>query len=198
MPLEFRETSQTHRSLIAFAIVACVLQVALAPQISILGGRFNFMIVLAGTIALRGNPSQAAYVGFFSGLFYDLTATVPVGLMTLLLTVGSFLLASVAGTVSGGFSSASMRLMVIFAAAICVLNAIALLVLGSEGSLLASLGHALTSTALSALAAVPALAVTGGSSGSGMSFSGGRGRSATRLSPMPRGKHAKKRTRSLR
>ncbi len=197
MALEFREGAANQRILVMLGVAACLLQVGLSPQISIFGGRFNFMIVLAGTVALRGNAAQAVYVGFFSGLFYDLTAAVPVGLMTLLLTVMSFALASIAGTNASGFSGSSMRLTVAFSAAVCFLNAIALVVLGSEGSLLASLGHAVSSTALTALAMAPTLMACGGSSGSGMNFSGKTGL-GTRFSPTKRGKHAKKRTRSLR
>ena len=75
---------QRHQIVFILAVVAAVLQVALAPQISILGGRFNFMLAFALAIALRGDGAQAVYAGFFSGLFYDLTATVPIGLMALL------------------------------------------------------------------------------------------------------------------
>ncbi len=76
----------TQRSYVmpVLAIVAAVLQVALAPQVSILGGRFNFMLAFAVAVALRGDATQAVYAGFFSGLFYDLTATVPIGLMALI------------------------------------------------------------------------------------------------------------------
>lgn len=197
MALEFREPASSPRALVALGIGACVLQVALAPQFSLLGGRFNFMIVFAGVVALRGNARQAVYAGFFSGLFYDLTAAVPVGLMTLLTTVASFALATVGGSGANGFSSASVRLMAAFTAAICLVNAIGLVLLGTEGSILASIGHAVSTTALTVLASVPALMLAGGpSSSAGFTVRGGRG--GSRYSAAPRGRHAKKRARGLR
>ena len=93
---------QRHQIVFILAVVAAVLQVALAPQISILGGRFNFMLAFALAIALRGDGAQAVYAGFFSGLFYDLTATVPVGLMALLTMLASFALSSIGGAGTSG------------------------------------------------------------------------------------------------
>ena len=70
----------------AIAAIACVLlQAGLAPQISIAGGRVNFMIILVCLSVFSGDPTRAVICGFCSGLFYDLSAAVPVGVMSLLL-----------------------------------------------------------------------------------------------------------------
>ena len=171
--MDFRDSGPSQRSLVILAVVACVIQVALSPQISIFGGRFNAMLVLAGTLALTGNAPRAVYVGFFAGLFYDLTASVPVGLMTLLLTIGSFALSHV----STGFSGTSIRLFFVFSIVVCLANGIGLLLLGYEGDILISLGaHGLMSALLSCALAVPFLMVAGsGNQGRGGFTAKGKG-----------------------
>lgn len=186
--MEFRDAPASQRGLIVLAVVACVLQVSLVPQISILGGRFNAMLVLAGTFALMGNPARAVYVGFFAGLFYDLTASVPVGLMTLILMVASFALASMASAGTNGFSGTSIRLFFVYALVVCLVNGIALLVLGYEGDILLSLGsHGLVSALLSTLLAVPFLMASGGGSQGRGGFSA-KGKGGTRFKTSGSGK----------
>lgn len=188
MAMEFRDTPTGQRGLVALAVVACVLQVSLIPQISVLGGRFNAMLVLAGTFALMGNPSRAVYVGFFAGLFYDLTASVPVGLMTLVLTAASFALASIASAGTSGFSGTSLRLFFVYALVVCLVNGIGLLVLGYEGDILVSLGsHGFMSAVLSTVLAVPFLMVSGGGSQGRGGFTA-RGKGGTRFKPSGSGK----------
>ena len=163
------------------AAIAAALQVALAPQISILGGRFNFMLAFALATALKGDTSQAVYAGFFAGLFYDLTAAVPVGLMALLTTACSFALSSIGGAGTSGFSAASLRLAAVGALAVCLVNAIALVLLGVEGGILFSLGHGFVTAVLTTAAAVPFLMASSSAPSLG---GGGYG---TRGSRMPRG-----------
>lgn len=186
--MELRDGASTTRTLVILAVVACVIQVGIAPQVSVLGGRFNAMLVLAGTIALAGDPRRAVYVGFFSGLFYDLTAAVPVGLMTLLLTVSSFVLSSIAGAGTSGFSGTSIRLFFVYSLVVSLVNGIALLVMGYEGSVLVSLGsHGLMSALLSTLLAVPFLMVAGSTSQGRSGFSA-RGKGGTRFKAPASGK----------
>ncbi|WP_291288730.1 hypothetical protein [Enorma sp.] len=184
---------QRHQIVFILAVVAAVLQVALAPQISILGGRFNFMLAFALAIALRGDGAQAVYAGFFAGLFYDLTATVPVGLMALLTMLASFALSSIGGAGTSGFSGASLRLAAAGALAVSIVNGIVLVVLGAEGNLLISLGHGLMTAILTSIACIPFLMVAGtGSSLGGGSFSrpgarAGSGGSRFKQASKPRG-----------
>lgn len=169
------------------AIIAAVLQVAIAPQISILGGRFNFMLAFAVAVALRGDATQAVYAGFFSGLFYDLTATVPIGLMALITTVCSFALASVGGAGTSGFSSTSIRLAGVGIFAACIVNAVALVLLGAEGNILFSLGHGAVTAILTSIASIPFLMASGSPSAlSGGGFSARGGRSGSRFKTVPR------------
>lgn len=90
--MDLHEQGMSSRTFVIAAIVCVLLQAGLAPQISIAGGRVNFMIILVCLSVFSGDPTRAVVCGFCSGLFYDLSAAVPVGVMPLLLTVGSFAL----------------------------------------------------------------------------------------------------------
>ncbi|MCI7730811.1 hypothetical protein [Enorma burkinafasonensis] len=187
MAMDFRDSAHGQRTLAILIIAACVLQVAIAPQISILGGRFNFMIALAGSVALMGKPDQAVFVGFGAGLLYDLTSPVPVGLMTLILTVGSFALVQLSSAGTSGLSSTSMRFMGVFALAVCLVNGIALLLLGTEHDILLSLGgHGLMTAVLSTVASVPFIMLSSSMGPARTSFSA-RGR-GTRFKSASRGR----------
>ena len=88
-----RKNSGPSRGRLSGIVVACILlHLALAPQIHLFGGAFNFMLVLTVSLAISLDSRTMVYVGFFSGLLYDLTTTGPVGLMSLLLAlVGCYL-----------------------------------------------------------------------------------------------------------
>ena len=98
--MDLHEQGMSSRTFVIAAIVCVLLQAGLAPQISIAGGRVNFMIILVCLSVFSGDPTRAVVCGFCSGLFYDLSAAVPVGVMSLLLTVGSFALGSGNGLVA--------------------------------------------------------------------------------------------------
>lgn len=87
--MDLHEQGMSSRTFVIAAIVCVLLQAGLAPQISIAGGRVNFMIILVCLSVFSGDPTRCRRVRFCSGLFYDLSAAVPVGVMSLLLTVGS-------------------------------------------------------------------------------------------------------------
>lgn len=170
--MEMRDPGRARRALVIAGFVALVLQVGIAPQIQILGGRFNFLLAFAGSCALLGEPAPAVVTGFIAGLCYDLTASVPVGLMTLLMTIGSFVLAGAAGGAATGLSGRSIQLVFIYALAICLVNGIALVIIGTESSILTALvGHGLTTAVLSTIAAVGFLAVQGRADTSPRGFS---------------------------
>lgn len=82
------KNSGPSRGRLSGIVVACILlHLALAPQIHLFGGAFNFMLVLTVSLAISLDSRTMVYVGFFSGLLYDLTTTGPVGLMSLLLAM---------------------------------------------------------------------------------------------------------------
>ena len=160
--MDLHEQGMSSRTFVIAAIVCVLLQAGLAPQISIAGGRVNFMIIL---VCL-----------FCSGLFYDLSAAVPVGVMSLLLTVGSFALVHSAVGQTGGTPSARGVTVGAFALVINVIYSIILLFMGLETSFVVAIfGHALPSSILTGLVAIPFL-MSGvvPQSGYGFSARGGR------------------------
>lgn len=172
MPLDYRDAGRGHRAVIIAGVIAFILQVALGPQISVFGGRINFMAAFACAIALQGDAGLAAIVGFIAGLSYDLSAPVPVGLMALILTIGSFSLATASAGVGGSLSSRSFQFLAITLIVENLVYGLALVIMGVEGSILtALLGHGLASGILSSL--IGALFMMGLSqvSGSSRSFS---------------------------
>jgi len=76
--MDLHEQGASSRTFVIAAIVCVLLQAGLAPQISIAGGRVNFMIILVCLSVFSGDPTRAVVCGFCSGLFYDLSAAVPV------------------------------------------------------------------------------------------------------------------------
>lgn len=75
----------------ASIFVATMLQVGLAPYLSIGGVTPNFLLLVVITLALTTGPTEGAACGFFAGLLFDLIGTGPVGPMALVLTVTGYL-----------------------------------------------------------------------------------------------------------
>lgn len=177
--MQLRESSYSPSRYRALAVVAVLLQIALAPQISIAGGTVNFMLALAIVLSLTFEPHSAVFIGFFSGLFFDLTSSAPVGLMSLLLTVTSFGVSSAAHGALGGLTRESVRFAVIAILAVNLLFGLCLFLMGVQTDLIWALfGHVIASTVLDALVAVLFLMASGsGSSQRGFSARTRPGRS---------------------
>jgi len=75
----------------ASILVATLLQVALAPYISIGGVTPNFLLLVVVTLALTTGPTEGAASGFVAGMLFDLIGTGPVGPMALVLCITGFL-----------------------------------------------------------------------------------------------------------
>lgn len=150
MPL--RETGRSMRSVIVLSVVAALLQVGIAPQLSIAGGTVNFMLALCCTLALTSDVSSAVYIGFCSGLFFDLTSSAPIGLMALIMTVAGFGLATASRGVMGGLTPDSLRLSGIAILFVNLAYGLCLFFMGVQGDLLWALfGHGVASTVLDIL-----------------------------------------------
>ena len=186
--MDLRDQGSSNRPFIIACVVCAILQVGLAPQITLAGGRINFMIVLVCMAAAGGNPSRTVICGFLCGLFYDLSAAVPVGLMSLLLTVGSFALAHSMAFQAGG-TTASRSLMVgVFAFAVNAVYSIILIFMGLESSVIVAIfGHALPSAILTGLLAVPFVALGAGSVSSSGFSAAGKHQGGMRFKPKTRG-----------
>lgn len=183
------ELNSNKRSQTGFAItvIACaVLHLALAPHINIFGGRVNFMLVLTAVLAISGDSRAMVYIGFFSGLFYDLTTTGPIGLMSLLLAVMGYTVALVSRGLSTGLGMETVRVAIVSVLGVNIVYAIALCVMGFETSLLtAVVSHGLTSSLLDIAACVPLLMLGGTSTSSGRGFSSRGGMHSRGLSYKP-------------
>lgn len=69
---------------------AFVLQVGVAPYISIAGATPNFFMIAAVAIALISGPNDGAAVGFVGGLLYDMVGMTAVGPMALVLAAAGY------------------------------------------------------------------------------------------------------------
>ena len=176
MPVDYRDAGRGRSPLIICGLVAFVLQVALGSQISFFGGCLNFMAAFACAAALQGDSGAAAITGFVAGLAYDLSATVPVGLMALVLAIGSYVVAGL-GAGLGGFSGRSFQFLAIALVIEMLVYSIALVLVGVEGDILIALGsHGLMTALISLVPGAVFLVLLGNAGGSGRGFSArGRG-----------------------
>lgn len=161
--MRLHETGASSRTYAAMAIVACLLQVGIAPQISLFGGTFNFMVVLAVSLALTREVHASVVCGFLCGLFFDLTSAVPVGLMALVLTIGSFAVATMAHGMVAGMTVEGVRLAIASVVVVNIVYAVFLYVLGVQSDLMWALGHGVSGAVLDSLACLPFIAAGGGS-----------------------------------
>lgn len=86
------DQNQWQRQCAALAIICALAQLLVAPYLAIFGGHPNFCLIFAIVVSLTGKGSAALVMAFFAGIFFDLTATTPVGLMAFELTVVAFVL----------------------------------------------------------------------------------------------------------
>lgn len=75
----------------ASILVATLLQVALAPYISLGGVTPNFLLLVVVTLALATGPTEGSVCGFIAGLLFDLIGSGPLGPMALVLSVTGYL-----------------------------------------------------------------------------------------------------------
>lgn len=170
--MDLRDTTHSNTALVVVTVIAVLLHVGIGPQISIFGGRINFMLVLAIVYAFSGNTRSAVIAGFACGLFYDLTASVPVGLMTLLLTIGGFVLSNTPSASVGSSLADASRLSFVYAFVICIVYSLLLLIMGVRSDVMATVfGHGFTSAIITGLVTIPALMFSGVLDGQRHSFS---------------------------
>lgn len=66
--MDLHEQGMSSRTFVIAAIVCVLLQAGLAPQISIAGGRVNFMIILVCLSVFSGRPDPCRRVRFLQRL----------------------------------------------------------------------------------------------------------------------------------
>lgn len=172
--MDLRDPNRNRREMLALCAACSVLQLALAPQVSILGGTPNFMVALALLVTLRVGGRTGVLTAFCGGMLSDLTSPSPVGLLPLLLVVTCFALGASGRNRIGENPASGIRLMCGACVGVMLVYGALLLVLGQQSSFVdAVLRHGLASGALTALvAAAIALVLMRRSSGGGMPSTG--------------------------
>ncbi|MBQ9954343.1 MAG: rod shape-determining protein MreD [Eggerthellaceae bacterium] len=84
------------------ALVAVVLQVAVAPNIALFGAVPNFMLAYCLVIAIARPQSAGLVMPFALGLVFDLLSASPVGAMSFLLVLASFAASRIFSVVDNG------------------------------------------------------------------------------------------------
>jgi rod shape-determining protein MreD len=90
--MQVKDRAKSRRWLFILALIGLVVQVMVAPYLTIANGQVNALMVCAFGVALAEGGSRGVVAGFVAGLLYDLLTTGPIGLMALLLTIASFVL----------------------------------------------------------------------------------------------------------
>ncbi len=90
--MQVADSNKRRRDSLRLALACFVLQLAVAPNIGIGNGHINFALVFCAIVSLTTGGRWGVLCGFFSGLVFDLCSTGPIGLMALLLTIGSFVM----------------------------------------------------------------------------------------------------------
>ncbi len=90
--MQVKDANKKRREVLVIGGLCLVLQLAMAPHICLGSGCANFALVYTGVVALSLGGRSAVIAGFAAGLMFDLTATTPVGLMALLLTLCGYAL----------------------------------------------------------------------------------------------------------
>lgn len=177
MALELNNAGRTRSALTAAVVVYAVGHIALASQIQVAGGRFNLMLALVASLAVGGDSRAMVYIGFFSGLFYDLTTSSPIGFMALLLAVTGYAVALLSRGLQSGLGMETIRVVATAVIGVNVVYALGLFLMGVETDLLISVGaHGLVSSLLDLVACIPLLLLGARGGARGFSARGGRGR----------------------
>lgn len=175
MAFELNNSGPSRGRLIGTAVACVLLHLVLAPQLRPFGGTFNFMLVLTASLAMSMDSRAMVYIGFCCGLFYDLTTTGPIGLMSLLLALSGYGVALVSRGLTSGVGMQSLRVVITAIFGVNIIYAVVMLLVGVESSVLVSIGvHGLASSVLDVFASIPFLFMAGASSAQrGFSARGG-------------------------
>ena len=133
------DKNQNRKSIFILALVCAFLQLAIAPQITIAKGHPNFAIIFALSVALLAGGIPAVWAGFGAGLFFDLSATHPVGIMAAILTMTAYLVGATSRDRLSGLPLSLWGFVLAVISAISFIYTIALLITGTAGSPLEAL-----------------------------------------------------------
>ncbi|EUB32905.1 rod shape-determining protein MreD [Olsenella uli] len=172
--MRVNDSGKNRRDIGWMGLACLVLQLALAPNITVANGHINFAIVFAGIVALSYGGPTGVLCGFLSGLVFDLCSTGPIGLMALLLTISSFVLGIENRNRLSDDSSGALVVYLISTFATILVYHLVMLLFGQAGSFVdAFVLRALPTFALTAAAYLPAAYLLSHSHGSGLQLGGG-------------------------
>lgn len=90
-------------TVIISALVAVVLQIVIAPAITVFGVVPNIVMIVVIINAMHNGPLRSTILGFILGLFMDFCSLGPIGAMALVLTILAYAVSSLnKGFLTGG------------------------------------------------------------------------------------------------
>lgn len=119
---------------VAGAIVAVLLQVALAPILAAFSAQPNFLLVYALVLAILRPHEAGSVLPFVLGLTYDLLGTGPVGAMALCLIVGTIVASKATLWLSNGTPHVALLILAVSMCAIEMLYGGLMLMTAVSGS----------------------------------------------------------------
>ena len=134
--MQVADRNRDVRGLVILALICGVLQLALAPNVGLGNGRANFALIFSASVALQSGGRRAVLAGFFSGLFFDLSTTGPVGLMAFCLSVSSYVLGIEERNRLSGELATSVAHFAAASLAVSLVYHLAMLLVGQADSLL--------------------------------------------------------------
>jgi len=177
--MQVSNKNKDHRSILVLAVVCGVLQLALAPNIGLGNGRANLALVFSACVALTVGGKKSVLAGFFAGLFFDLSTTGPIGLMSLLLCVSSYLMGLQGRNRITGDLGLTMGAFTIHSLGVSLAYHVAMLLVGEAGGLFdVVVLRTLPTALLTVVAFIPFAIWLTRAQPSGPNLGGGRGRSS--------------------
>jgi len=133
--MQVNDINKNRHDSLVLALVCFLLQVALAPHLALANGHINFALIYCAVMALTVGGGFGVGCGFLAGLVFDLSTTGPMGLMTLLLTIASFVMGMETRNRLKDDVSAAVILFLIVSLLTCLLYNLAMFLVGLSGSL---------------------------------------------------------------
>ena len=177
--MQVKDNNRNRRDFGVLACICLVLQVAVAPNIALGNGRANMALVFAGIASLLVGGRLGVLCGFLAGFVFDLSTTGPIGLMSFLLTIASFVAGIEARNRIADDFVGSIRLFSWMTLGVSFLYHVAMLLVGDATSLLDVVFlRTLPTVILTILAFMPFAYVISHETGSALSLGGKPSKSA--------------------
>ena len=133
--MQVKDSNRNRRDFAVLALICLVLQVAVAPNIALGNGRANMALVFAGLTSLLVGGRLAVGCGFLAGFVFDLSTSGPIGLMSFLLTIASFVMGLEARNRLADDFRGAVTTFAAYAAAVSAFYHIAMFLVGEASSL---------------------------------------------------------------